>query len=139
MKYWNLCLAATLLLGLSACSQQSREISERKHDIDQQVEAQKAMVDQRAAELKETVDSEKTQTVQALDADKRDLDAQKTIDENEKKDVNERAKFLKTNVDQQSAACKKVVNHNAELAKEQIDQYGRRKSLGSASTNPAAQ
>lgn len=72
------------------------------------------------------MERQSNQSVQALDAEKKQIDLQKTAIDNQKDDVKRHADFVKKDLDKQAAACKRVVEHNAENAKEQIDEHFRR-------------
>jgi hypothetical protein len=111
-----------LAAAMSGCSAQNQLMSEEKHDIDKQKEAQKQLIDRRTNELKEDVQQRSDQSVRALDTEDKQLDLQKHEIFGEKNDVRKRADFLKKDIDQQAETCKKTVDLNAQTAKEQINQ-----------------
>jgi len=110
---------------LVGCSQQSQTLSEQKGDIDRQRELQKQLVERRADELKETVEEKRRLAQQQLDAENKQLDIQKKLNDENRRNIDKRADFMKGNLDQQEASSKKVVDRNAELAKDRLEQYAR--------------
>lgn len=120
MKAKLLVLGAMAVI-VSGCSEQSRIVSERKQDIDNQKSVQKELIDQRASELKEDSQRQGNDSLRTLDNEQKQLDLEKRAIDSEKSDVQKRMDFAKKDIDQQTAACKKVVDNNAQKAKAAID------------------
>lgn len=117
-KFLLLSLMSVLISG---CSEQSRIESERKQDIEGQKAAQKDLIDRRANELKENAQREGSESLRTLDNEQKQLELEKRAIDDEKRDIQKRTDFAKKNIDDQSAACKKVVDNNAQRAKAQLD------------------
>ena len=128
VRYGSAILASSAIVALLAgCSQTSREISERKNEIDQQAKAQKQLVQRRTDELKENVDLEAKESVNRIDAAKKRLDIDKAMLDEQKKEVDRRADYWKKDLDRQKDVSNKVIERNVKTAKQQIDEYGKAK------------
>jgi len=125
VRYVSAILASGVIAALLAgCSQTTREISERKHDVDRQQKAQKQLVQRRTDELKENVDIQRKETLSRLDTEKKKLDLDKELIDQQKKEVDRRADYWKKEFDRQKEVSNKIIDRNVETAKKQIDEYG---------------
>ncbi|CAN5390828.1 hypothetical protein BH11CYA1_BH11CYA1_43890 [soil metagenome] len=122
----KLFLALTLIsLTTTACSQQSQELSEREKDIDKQKDVQIKVVERTTEELKESVDRQKEQNLQAIEVSKKQLDIEKDNLDAQSKEVKDSTKFAKENLDQQKDESKKIVDRNAQVAKDELKDMAR--------------
>jgi len=125
LRYLSAILASGVIAALLAgCSQTSREISERKHEIDRQEKSQKQLVQRRTDELKEDVDLQRKESLNRLDAEKKKLDLDKELIDQQKKEVDRRADYWKKDLDRQKEVSNKMIDRNVKTAKKQIDDYG---------------
>ncbi len=64
MRKDNLIVSTScFILTLTACSQEAQQVSEEKHNIDQQKIEQKKLIDQRSDELKTQADQTKKKLI----------------------------------------------------------------------------
>ncbi len=110
---------------LAGCSNTQAVVGERKSDLDKQKDAQKATIDDRTEALKQGVEQQTDANLKAIDIQKKELDLEKAkLDEN-KSDLKKTADLSKKNLDKQAAECKRAVEHNADVAKAEWNDYGR--------------
>src|SRR5262249_52636830 len=80
VRHVSAILASGVIAALLAgCSQTTREISERKHDVDRQEKAQKQLVQRQTDELNENDDIQRKETLSRLDTQKKKLKLSKEL------------------------------------------------------------
>ncbi|MBN9394836.1 MAG: hypothetical protein J0H83_06300 [Candidatus Melainabacteria bacterium] len=119
-----------LTLGLSvtamtACSEQSKQLSEREKDIDKQAEAQQKYVERHTEGLKSAIEQKTDVDLQTIEQKKEELDLAKgALDDQAQALKKSKAETLK-DLDKQADISKKVVERNAEAAKDEYRDMAR--------------
>lgn len=112
---------------LAGCSNTQEVVGERKDDLDKQKDAQKATIEERTEALKQGVELETEANAKAIDMQKKELDLEKAKLDSAKSDLKKAADLSKKNLDKQAAEYKRTVEHNADVAKAEWNDYGRAK------------
>ena len=110
---------------LAGCSNTQEVVGERKSDLHKQKEAQKATIEERTEALKQGVEQQTEANSKAIDLQKKELDLEKARLDSAKSDLKKTADLSKKNLDKQAAEYNRAVEHNADVAKAEWNDYGR--------------